>query len=229
MIDCGFSAREAERRLARLGKLPSQLTGILVTHEHGDHINGVGALARKHDLHVWMTSGTWRTGRTGELPTFCLFNCHEPLEIGDLQVTPFPVPHDAHEPCQFVFTNGESQLGLATDLGCDTPHVIEQLSGCDALVLECNHDVDMLANGSYPYSLKQRVGGRHGHLSNIQAANLLKKLDNSRLKHMVAAHLSEKHNTPELARMALAEVLACDLDWIAVADQDQGLSWRDLT
>ncbi len=229
MVDCGFSAREAERRLARLGKLPEQLTGILVTHEHGDHINGVGKLARKHKLHVWMSAGTYRADRTGELPTFCLINSHGPLEIEDIQVSPFPVPHDANEPCQFTFSDGDKKLGLATDLGCETLHVIEQLSGCDALVLECNHDVDMLAYGVYPPHLKRRVGGDHGHLSNKQAANLLEKLDNSRLQHLVAAHLSEKHNTPHLARQALSKALDCEADWITVADQHQGLGWRELS
>jgi len=228
MIDCGFSAKEAERRLALLGKSPSQLTGILVTHEHGDHINGVGKLARKYGLHVWLSAGTYRADRTGELPTFCLFNSHESLAIEELQVNPFPVPHDAYEPCQFTFTNGAEKLGLLTDLGCETPHIIEQLNGCDALVLECNHDAQMLANGSYPPHLKRRVGGDHGHLSNKQAANLLQKLDNSRLKHIVAAHLSEKHNTPRLAREALSEVLCCAPEWVAVAEQLQGLAWRDV-
>ena len=228
MIDCGFSAKEAERRLARLGKSADQLSGILVTHEHGDHINGVGALARKHGLHVWLSAGTYRADRTGELPTFCLFNSHESFELNELQITPFPVPHDAFEPCQFTFSDGDKKLGLATDLGCETPHVIEQLSGCDALVLECNHDEELLAYGVYPPHLKRRVGGDHGHLSNKQAANLLEKLDNSRLQHIVAAHLSEKHNTPLLAREALRGALGCSADWIAIADQQQGLSWRDV-
>lgn len=229
MIDCGFSAKEAEKRLARLGKTADQLTGILVTHEHGDHINGVGKLARKHGLHVWLSAGTFRADRTGELPTFCLFNCHEPFSLNDLLITPFPVPHDASEPCQFTFSDGDKKLGLATDLGCETVHVVEQLSGCDALVLECNHDEQMLADGIYPPHLKRRVGGDHGHLSNKQAAKLLEKLDNSRLQHIVAAHLSEKHNTPLLAQEALRSALSCSADWISVADQQQGLSWRDVT
>ncbi len=228
LVDCGFSAKECERRLATLGKTASQLAGILVTHEHGDHINGVGRLARKHNLHVWLSAGTLRAERTGELPTFCLMNTHQALSIGDLEVNPFPVPHDAHEPCQFTFSNGAEKLGLATDFGCETPHVIEQLSGCDALVLECNHDLAMLLNGEYPAYLKRRVSGDHGHLSNQQAANLLAKLDNSRLQHIVAAHLSEKHNTPQLARNALSDVLNCQPEWISVAEQQQGLAWRDV-
>ncbi len=228
MIDCGFSAKEAERRLAILGRTPDQLTGILVTHEHGDHINGVGRLARKHNLHVWLSAGTYRTDRTGELPKVYLFSCHEPLEIEELLISPFPVPHDAYEPCQFTFSNGAEKLGLATDLGCETPHVIAQLNGCNALILECNHDAAMLANGSYPAHLKRRVGSDQGHLSNAQAAGLLQKLDNSKLQHVVAAHLSEKHNTPQLARQALSEVLNCDPEWIAVAEQQQGLAWRDV-
>jgi len=228
LVDCGFSAKECERRLAVLGKTPDQLDGILVTHEHGDHINGVGRLARKHNLHVWLSAGTHRAARTGELPTFCLMSTHQPFSIGDLEINPFPVPHDAHEPCQFTFSNGAEKLGLATDFGCETPHLIEQLSGCHALVLECNHDLDLLLNGSYPHNLKQRVSGDHGHLSNKQAANLLEKLDNSRLQHIVAAHLSEKHNRPQLAREALSAVLNCQPEWVSVAGQQQGLAWRDV-
>lgn len=230
LLDCGFSARETERRLARLGREPGELDGILVTHEHRDHIAGVGALARRYRLPVWMTPGTQRqTAAFGELPETALFSCHDPFSVGDLLVEPFPVPHDAREPSQFVFSDGGRRLGVLTDAGRSTPHMAALLERCDALLLECNHDAAMLAEGPYPEPLKARVAGDHGHLSNAQAAELLARLDGSRLQHVVALHLSEENNRPELARQALAAVLGCDPEWLAVADQEAGLDWRDVS
>jgi phosphoribosyl 1,2-cyclic phosphodiesterase len=230
MVDCGFSTREVERRLAKLGKEPAQLTAILVTHEHSDHIRGVGSLARKHNVPVWMTYGTWTqfSRCDGEVPRVNIINSHEPFALDDLQITPFPMPHDAREPCQFVFEDGARKLGILTDAGSYTPHIIDQLTQCDALQLECNHDVEQLINGSYPPSLKERIRSEMGHLSNAQAAGLLDKLDTTRLQHLVAVHLSEKHNTPSLAQEAISGVLNCSPDWVSVASQDNGLSWRDL-
>ena len=228
LIDCGFTIAEVERRMARLGKTPADLSAIVVTHEHGDHIKGVGPLARRYKIPVWMTHGTARHERIGTLPELNYFNSHECFVIEDLELSPYPVPHDAREPAQFVLGDGQHRLGILTDVGCWTPHIEQQLSACDALLLECNHDRDMLYQGSYPYSLKQRVGGRHGHLSNAQAAELLARLDNSRLQHLVAAHLSEENNQPALAQDALAGVLDCEADWIAIADQEQGLDWREV-
>ncbi len=232
LIDCGFSARETERRLARLKLSPEQLTAVLVTHEHGDHINGVGPLARKYQLPVWATGGTFSADRLGDgvrgktlVQRIC---SHSTFTIGDIEVQPFPVPHDAREPCQFVLGNGDKRLGLLTDVGSRTPHIEAQLSGCEALILECNHDRELLANGEYPASLKRRVAGDHGHLSNRQAADILRGLDSGKLSQLVAAHLSEKHNTPQLARQALAEALDCESQWVQVAVQDTGLGWRDV-
>lgn len=226
LVDCGFSVRETEQRLARLGKDAGNITAVVVTHEHGDHINGVGALARKYGLPVWFTHGTASADRLGNGVKVKNFCSHAAFEIDDIVVQPFPVPHDALEPSQFTFSNGNKRLGLLTDVGCSTAHIEAQLSGCDALILECNHDRELLENGEYPLSLKRRVGGDLGHLSNVQAAGILQRLDTSRLKHLVAAHLSEKHNTPSLARMALAEALDCEADWVHVATQDEGLDWR---
>jgi phosphoribosyl 1,2-cyclic phosphodiesterase len=228
LVDCGFSAKEAEARMARLKISAEEIDAILVTHEHGDHISGVGALARKYDLPVWATNGTLSADRLGERIEMNRICSHTAFAIGDIEVQPFPVPHDAREPSQFVFANGDKRLGLLTDVGSYTPHLQEQLSGCDALILECNHDTEMLANGEYPLSLKHRVGGDHGHLNNVQAADILQRIDRSKLTQLVAAHLSEKHNTPALARAALSEVLGCAPDWVAVADQQMGLAWRDV-
>lgn len=228
LLDCGFTVAQVEARMARLGKTPADLSAILVTHEHGDHIKGVGPLARRYKIPVWMTPGTARYSRLGQLPELCLFNSHEAFNIQDVLVEPFPVPHDAREPAQFVMGDGDKRLGFLTDVGCWTPHIERQLDHCDALVLESNHDSEMLSGGRYPLSLKQRVAGRHGHLSNAQAAELLGRLDHSRLQHLVAAHLSEENNRPELAQQGFAGVVGCEADWIAVADQEQGLDWRDV-
>lgn len=229
MLDCGFSVRETTARLARLGRAPEDIDAILVTHEHTDHASGVAAFARRHGIPVWMTAGT-RASVNGDLASVGVteLSPHEPFALGDLQVIPFPVPHDAREPAQFVFSDGNVRLGYLTDLGSSTVHVEKTLSGCQALVLECNHDRDMLKNGGYPPSLKTRIAGSHGHLSNDQAADLLGRLGFGWLRHIVAAHLSEQNNRPDLACAALARALDCTPDWVQVADQDEGLDWRDV-
>jgi phosphoribosyl 1,2-cyclic phosphodiesterase len=229
LLDCGFSLSETTARLARLALQPEQLTGILVTHEHTDHVSGVARLARKFSIPVWLTHGTLRAQQTalGGL-TLIEINPHHRFSIGDIEVRPFPVPHDATEPVQFVFGDGARQLGVLTDTGHVTPHIEASLTGCDALVLECNHDARMLAEGDYPWRLKQRVGGRFGHLNNQDAAELLARLDRRRLQHVVAAHISRKNNLPELAVQALAEVLGCESGWVAVATQEEGLGWREI-
>lgn len=229
MIDCGFSCKETERRMAALGRTPEQLTALLVTHEHGDHVRGVATLARKYQLPVWLTRGTHLAMRDSELPDVHYFSGHEDFTLEDLHVQPFTVPHDAREPCQFRFDDGHHHLGVLTDTGRITSHICEQLDGCDGLLLECNHDVDMLARGPYSAALKQRVGGPLGHLSNGQASELLGRIDTSRLQHVVAAHLSEHNNRAVLATRKLAAVLDCEPDWIGVADQVEGLDWRLLS
>jgi phosphoribosyl 1,2-cyclic phosphodiesterase len=227
LIDCGFPVEGTERRLARIGLSPADITAIVVTHEHGDHADGVLPFARRHGVQVWMTHGTARAV-PGAQPEARVFDSHSPFAIDGLEVYPFPVPHDAREPAQFVLTDGESRLGVLTDIGATTRHVEAMLSGCDALVLECNHDPAMLASGPYPGWLKSRVGGAFGHLANEAAAALLAALDRSRLRHVVAAHLSETNNRPELATSALARALGCGADEILVAGQERGFDWLDL-
>lgn len=230
LIDCGFSVRELERRMQRLGVAADSISAVLVTHEHNDHIAGVGAFARKYGKPVWLTAGTASSagGRLGILPQRRVLNCHSGFAVDDLLVTPFPVPHDAREPCQFVFSDGDKRLGLLTDTGCSTQHIEQQLNACDALILESNHDSDMLRNGPYPPRLQARVGGALGHLSNGQAAQILQRIDCSSLQHLVAAHLSEKNNLPELAAEAFSVALDCETGWISLADQEQGLDWRTI-
>ena len=230
LIDCGFSARELEARLARLGMEPSALSAIVVTHEHNDHIGGVGVVARKHKLPVWLSHGSYGVAqkRLGELPERHTLNCHQRFAIGELELQPFPVPHDAREPCQFVLGDGDKRLGILTDTGRSTQHIESCLDNCDALILECNHDPKMLAEGPYPPSLQARVGGALGHLSNGQSAELLGRLEVGKLQHLVAAHISEKNNRPELAAAALSETLGCEPEWITLAGQDTGLDWREI-
>lgn len=230
LLDCGFGLKDSIARMARLGVVPEQLSGIVVTHEHGDHIGGVARLARKFNLPVWLTHGALRSQPKAfaAISQIREIDPHQAFAIRDVEIQPYPVPHDAAEPVQFVFGDGARRLGVLTDAGCSTPHIEAMLSGCDALVLECNHDIEMLMNGDYPYSLKQRVGGRLGHLNNQASAALLANLDTRRLQHLVAAHISAKNNTPELAVAALCGVLNCAESWVGVAGQQDGFDWREI-
>lgn len=230
LMDCGFGLKDTLSRLARLGVSAEQLSGIVVTHEHGDHIGGVARLAHKFNLPVWLTHGTLRSQQKAFAGITRLheIDSHQTFAIDGLEITPYPVPHDATEPVQFVFSDGAKRLGVLTDTGCSTTHIEATLNGCHALVLECNHDNDMLMNGDYPYSLKQRVGGRFGHLNNQDAAGILSRLDVSRLQHLIAAHLSKKNNTALLAVQALSSALNCETNWISVATQHEGFYWREI-
>jgi len=229
LLDCGFSAKEVERRLNRLGSSAEALDAILITHEHSDHIGSALTLARKWSIPLFMSWGTARAVGADEadVDLHVLWG-DEAVAIGDLSVLPYTVPHDAREPLQYVFSNGVSRLGVLTDVGTSTPHISAVLSGCDALVLECNHDVGMLAGSRYPQSLKARIGGNHGHLNNDAAAEILASLDRSRLRHLVAAHLSLQNNLPELAQAAMAGVLGAAPTEVVVASQAEGFAWLSL-
>jgi phosphoribosyl 1,2-cyclic phosphodiesterase len=232
MLDCGFSIKETVARLARLALSPSDISGIVVTHEHDDHAGGVFKFAAKYQIPVWLTYGTLKMV-SRYMPnkhdlTLNIVDSHCAFTVADIEVLPYPVPHDAREPIQCIFSNGVRKLGVLTDVGRSTVHIEQQLSGCDALLLECNHDAGMLQTGPYSWSLKKRVGGDLGHLENTDSANILAKLDNSKLQHILAAHLSAKNNTPQLAKAALGKVLNCEHDWIGIADQVLGSDWRSV-
>ena len=230
LLDCGFSSSEVVKRLQKLDLLPEQISGILVTHEHDDHAKGAFKFAAKYNVPIWLSHGSLKMcGRY--MPEKAdiqinLIDSHSQFYINDIEVNPFPVPHDAREPTQFTFTDGQHKLGVLTDVGSSTVYIEQVLSGCDGLVLECNHDLHMLENGPYAWTLKKRVGSKLGHLDNQSASALLAKLDNSKLKHIIAAHLSAKNNTDDLAKTALSQVLGCSKDWVGIAQQADGFAWR---
>jgi phosphoribosyl 1,2-cyclic phosphodiesterase len=225
LMDCGFGLADSAARLARLDLRPGDLAGIVVTHEHSDHIGGVGRLARKYKLPVWLTAGTLAMANDLGGVAVQVIDSHAAFAVDALEIQPFPVPHDAREPVQFVFGDGDRRLGVLTDAGCGTAHIEAMLANVDALVLECNHDAAMLEHGPYPASLKRRVGGRFGHLENGQSAALLGKLKHDRLRTVVAAHVSKKNNTAALAQRALAQVLDCADEDVRVACQTTGFDW----
>jgi phosphoribosyl 1,2-cyclic phosphodiesterase len=232
LLDCGLNLTDTERRLRRLDLEPSDIHGMLITHEHGDHAHGVFDFAAAHNIVVYLTYGTMLAmkaeGKVTEGVRMVFVNGRQSEAVGGLQVIPFTVPHDAREPVQFVLSDGERKLGVLTDIGAPTAHVVQTLSGLDALVLECNYDRDMLWNGGYPKWLKQRIAGPFGHLDNEDSARLLGALDCSKLKHIIGAHLSQQNNRPALVRAVLARALDCDESWIGLATQDEGFGWREL-
>jgi len=227
MLDCGFTIKEVIRRMERLDCAPEQIDAILVTHEHSDHFSGVARLARRYSIPVWLTHGTARGGDTDGVDLHWV-NSHESFTVGALTISPMPVPHDAREPCQYVFSDGTFRAGVLTDTGHSTPHIIETLNGVDVLLLECNHDLDMLMNGPYPHRLKRRVKGAMGHLSNIQASEILKNIDQSRLKQIFALHLSDTNNSPDLVIEALENARSHAGIEITIVDQEAGLGWYSL-
>jgi len=230
MLDCGFGIKETERRLGKLNVAPADLSGIVVTHEHQDHVGGVFKFARRHKIPVWLTFGTFQAVGADYCAGVNLHICRDGdlIPIGDLQLSPYTVPHDAREPVQYVATDGACKLGVLTDAGHATAHLINMLGGCDALMLECNHDRQMLADSTYPPSLKHRIGGPYGHLSNQTTAEILTALDRSRLKAVVAAHLSQQNNLPDLVRDALGGVLGSGQVDVTVACQEDGFEWKEV-
>jgi phosphoribosyl 1,2-cyclic phosphodiesterase len=226
LVDCGLGIRQLDARLGQAGMLAEQIDAIFITHEHADHIGCARQLALRHRIPVWMSHGTYGAMGEPDFEGLLRIACDDvDIEIGALAVLPFTVPHDAREPLQLTCSDGASRLGVLTDLGHATSHVLEMLAGCGTLLLECNHDPKMLAASSYPPFLKRRVGGAYGHLANEAAAAIAQAIRPRGLKQVVAAHLSEQNNRPELARQTLAAAMGCGEADIHVADGASGCGW----
>ncbi len=205
LIDTGISKKRIEESLAELGVSGDELDGILVTHEHIDHIQGLGVFSRKYQVPIYATKGTicgiCDCKTLGKMPDglYHEVKADEKFVIGDIEIMPFVISHDANEPTGFRLESEERSVAVATDLGCYDDYIIEHLKGLDAIVLEANHDVHMLEVGPYPYALKQRVLGARGHLSNELTGRLLCKILYDKLKYIVLGHLSKDNNYAELA------------------------------
>jgi phosphoribosyl 1,2-cyclic phosphodiesterase len=228
MVDCGFSIKETTSRLAKLGKQPQDLSAILVTHEHSDHWKGVMPLANKFGIKVYLTAGCLKSrGLKDPVTDFQIIDSHTEFQVGDLRVTPVPVPHDAREPVQYLFNSLDHKLGVLTDIGSLTPHVEAQYDSCDGLLVEANHDLDMLAMGPYPAFLKDRVSGQWGHLNNQQTARLLAAVDQSRIQQLVIGHISDKNNSLDKVRDAVEQVYTGKGN-LHYACQQEGFDWLEL-
>jgi phosphoribosyl 1,2-cyclic phosphodiesterase len=227
LVDCGLGIRELDKRLGAAGMLADQIDALFVTHEHGDHIGCTHALALRERIPVYMSEGTYAAIGQPDFEGLLRLACDGlAFEVGAMQVRPFTVPHDAREPLQLTCTDGATRLGVVTDLGHVSAHVLHELAGCATLLLECNHDEDMLRSSTYPPFLKRRVGGPYGHLANSAAAQLAQSVQAAgSLRQVVAAHLSEQNNKPELARAALAQALGCGPGDLHVADGASGSEW----
>lgn len=227
LVDCGFSLLQTKKRLARLDMTVDDLSAVLLTHEHSDHAAGVAPLCRKHQIPLYTSFGTASKLQLDGVKTE-LIRSEKTFIIGDITVNPVIVPHDAREPIQFVFATEKSRLGLLTDLGIITPHVARNYADCTSLILECNHERELLANGSYPASLKQRVGGDWGHLSNCQVADYLRSQLPRRWQHLVVAHISEQNNSIAAVTTMLDEFTAF-IDNLIIADQKNGFEWQSVS
>lgn len=209
LINAGLSGKEIEKRLAKIGVYGDELDAIVVTHEHLDHIKGVGVLSRRYDLPVYANEPTWK-GAEKQLGQIADKNCRffkGDFMIGDLGISPFPVPHDANAPVGFIISCGNRRIGQATDMGYVTEEVEDCLKGLDFLVIESNHDLEMLMNGSYPWPLKKRIHGENGHLSNDDTADLLPRIIGDNFPRILLAHLSKDNNIPALAYITVKNSL----------------------
>jgi phosphoribosyl 1,2-cyclic phosphodiesterase len=246
MVDCGMRLSRLLELLAIADVQPNEIDAIFITHEHSDHIGCVMQLASRYHIPVWASQGTHsalvdiQNKLRSKQPTHSLLSGlvlgfeslvriatdMRPIAVGDLQLNPFTVPHDAREPLQLTCTDGHVKLGILTDLGHASRHVIDSIAGCHALLLESNHDEEMLNNSKYPPFLKARVGGDFGHLSNAQAAEILTAVKHDKLRHVSAAHLSQQNNHPSLAQNAIATAMGCLPADILAACPETGTPWQ---
>jgi len=231
LIDAGLSEKKLSARMAAIGRDLKGLDAVFVTHEHSDHIRGVGPVCRKYEVPLYCTEGTLRrmNGSLGRLPGFIALSAGEPRVIGDLRIEPYATPHDAEEPVAFVVESGGLKLGHATDLGRVTAEVVGKLQNADALLVEANHDVDMLNAGPYPWSLKKRVQSDVGHLSNEACGELLAAACHDGLKTVVLMHLSETNNHPDLAEITARQALGDCAAAMVLARQDEPTRLMDVS
>lgn len=222
LFDAGLSGVQIERRMQSKNLNPDRLRAIVVSHEHADHISGVGVLSRRYKLPVYISPKTLESaaGAIGKMHEVVPFECGRSFRIDDLLIHPFPISHDAEDPAGFTVQQNGSKIGIATDLGIASAVVKQHLSGCRLLVLEANHDEQMLAEGSYPWPLKQRIRSRNGHLSNAETENLLQEIVHDHLRHVILAHLSAENNSPEKALQQIARSIGNSGIHVTVASQD---------
>lgn len=237
LLDCGFSERELCLRLAERGVSIASLDAVLITHEHGDHLGKAPQIASRHGLELWASYGTLRSTATLQAQMMQALNYRrirpgECQTLYGLEIEPVAVPHDAGEPLQFIFTLNppdapRQRLGVLTDLGHVSAHVLDRYRDLDALVVESNHDLRMLERSTYPPSLKQRVGGPWGHLSNQQSAQFLAAIDAASIPCVIAAHLSQQNNHPDHVRSAMQHHLGDGFaERLIIADQGRGFEWQ---
>ncbi|MBV7543400.1 MBL fold metallo-hydrolase [Acidovorax sp. sic0104] len=226
LVDCGFGIRQLQSRLAQAQLQIEDLDAVFITHEHSDHIGCAQAVALRYGIPVWMSQGTYDAiGQPDFGGMLRVARDLEPIDLGAFEARPFTVPHDAREPLQLRCSDGAAHLGVLTDLGHGSDHVLEQLQGCHALMIEANHDPAMLEASRYPLFLKRRVGGPFGHLANRVTADILRAVRHPGLRTVVAAHLSAKNNLPSMAQEALAPALDWPAQAIHVASPAAGTPW----
>lgn len=226
LVDCGLGIRQLQWRLEAAGVELPQIDAVFITHEHSDHIGCVLKLALRHRIPVWMSQGTHLAMGAPEFDGLLhVARDGESIDLAAFEARPFTVPHDAREPLHLRCSDGATHIGLLTDLGHASEHVLEQLQGCHALLLESNHDAEMLQASSYPAFLKRRISGRLGHLPNHLSADILRAVRHTGLRRVVAAHLSAHNNRPDLAQTALADALGWPVEGVDVAHPREGTDW----
>lgn len=220
LVDAGLSGIELQRRLTARNLVPENLDAVIVTHEHSDHVKGAGILSRRFKLPVYINQKTQAASPgLGSLHETRSFDCGTSFNIENLNIHPFSISHDAEDPAGFTIGHNGTRIAIATDLGMATAMVKEHLKHCSLLVLEANHDPQMLETGPHPWPLKQRIQSRVGHLSNSDSKNLLHELQHDNLQHVILAHLSEINNAPQKAFDEVAQALTRCKARLTVADQ----------
>lgn len=199
LVDSGFSAKELLLRMDKANLDPLKLDAILVTHEHSDHISGVGVIARRLNIPVFITQKTYNDAKLGTIPKHVFISSGNKFKIKDLEIEPIAIPHDAVDPVAYIFYFNEKKWSILTDFGYPTQLILNAIKECDWVLVEANHDEDLLINGPYPWPLKMRIKSRTGHLSNNQSVSMLNSMLNSKLKGITLLHLSETNNSPDLA------------------------------